>query len=130
MKRRLARKKAIQALFQIDVSGTDTQDAKDFVLDGEDGSDPFFHRLVDETVANLTAIDQTIKKHLEHWRFDRIGKVDRAILRMAVYELRYEEEIPTSVTMNEAVELAKVFGGDESSRFVNGVLSKVLEGEQ
>lgn len=129
MKRRLAREKAIQALFQIDVSNTDIDDAKAFVLDGEE-TDPFFEQLVDHTLLHLNAIDQTIKAHLENWRLDRIGNVDRAILRLAIYEIKYENDIPVNVTMNEAVELAKVFGGDESSRFVNGVLSKILEGEQ
>ena len=123
MKRRLAREKAIQALFQIDVSDAEVNGAMEYVLDGEK-SDPFFKRLVEGTVAHRKTIDETIKNHLEKWGFDRLGNVDRTILRMAVYEILFEEDIPKNVTVNEAIELAKLYGGEESGRFINGVLSK------
>ncbi|RBN42846.1 transcription antitermination factor NusB, partial [Priestia megaterium] len=71
-------------------------------------------------------IDERLRNHLEKWTLDRVATVDRVILRIAVYEMKYEEEIPTSVTLNEAIELAKTFGDDQSSKFINGVLSKVL----
>ncbi|PWA13213.1 transcription antitermination factor NusB [Pueribacillus theae] len=129
MKRRQAREKAVQALFQMHLNETDINETMDYVLNDEE-TDPFFERLVEGTIANLDSIDSTIKKHLENWRFDRIANVDRAILRLAVYELKYEEDIPSNVTLNEAVELAKTFGSEESKRFINGVLSKILGGEQ
>lgn len=129
MKRRLAREKAVQALFQMHLNETDINETMDYVLNDEE-TDPFFERLVEGTIANLDSIDNTIKKHLENWSFDRIANVDRAILRLAVYELKYEEDIPSNVTLNEAVELAKTFGSEESKRFINGVLSKILGGEQ
>ncbi|MFA8438836.1 transcription antitermination factor NusB [Pueribacillus sp. YX66] len=129
MNRRTAREKTIQVLFQYDVSNIDVQEAKEYVLD--DGrTDPFFERLVSGTMTQLNKIDELIKKHLEKWSFERIANVDRAILRLAVYELLYEEEIPVSVTVNEAVELAKTFGGEDSNRFINGVLSKIMEEEK
>lgn len=129
MKRRQAREKAVQALFQMHLNETDINETMDYVLNDEE-TDPFFERLVEGTIANLDSIDNTIKKHLENWSFDRIANVDRAILRLAVYELKYEEDIPSNVTLNEAVELAKTFGSEESKRFINGVLSKILGGEQ
>lgn len=126
MNRRTAREKTIQVLFQNDVSDIDVQEAKEYVLHDEQ-TDPFFERLVNGTMSHLEEIDATIKKHLEKWSFERIANVDRAILRLAVYELKYEKDIPKSVTINEAIELAKTFGGEDSNRFINGVLSKVTE---
>jgi N utilization substance protein B len=77
-------------------------------------------------VEHQQEIDELLRNHLEKWTLDRVATVDRVILRIAVYEMKYEEEIPTSVTLNEAIELAKTFGDDQSSKFINGVLSKVL----
>lgn len=69
-------------------------------------------------------IDEMLEKEAEGWKISRMGKVDLTILRLAVYEIKYDEDIPTSVAINEAVELAKKFGQEESSKFVNGVLAK------
>ncbi len=129
MKRRTAREKAIQALFQIDLSDIDAEDAMHYALSGAK-SDSFFERLVNGTIEHLDSIDDIIKMHLENWSFERIANVDRAILRLAVYELKHEEDIPTSVVINEAVELGKTFGSEDSNRFINGVLSKITEGER
>lgn len=72
----------------------------------------------------LTELDGFINEQATGWKTDRMGKVDLAIIRLAVYEIKYDESVPTSVAINEAVELAKKFGQDESSSFVNGVLAK------
>lgn len=72
----------------------------------------------------LAEIDEMINATATGWKTDRMGKVDLAIIRLAVYEIKYDETVPTSVAINEAVELAKKFGQDESSSFVNGVLAK------
>ncbi len=74
--------------------------------------------------AKLSEIDTLINEQTTGWKTDRMGKVDLAIIRLAVYEIKYDESVPTSVAINEAVELAKKFGQDESSSFVNGVLAK------
>lgn len=66
-----------------------------------------------------------ISKHLVNWKLDRIANVDRAILRLAAYEMAYAEDIPVNVSMNEAIELAKRFGDDKATKFVNGVLSNI-----
>lgn len=70
-------------------------------------------------------LDDMISQHLVNWKLDRIANVDRAILRLSVYEMVYQEDIPVSVSMNEAIELAKLFGDDKASKFVNGVLSNI-----
>ncbi len=79
----------------------------------------------DRVIANMEAIDETIEAASSGWKLSRIGKVDLAILRLAVYEVEYDEDIPTGVAINEAVELAKKFGEDQSASFINGILAKV-----
>lgn len=80
----------------------------------------------DGILSHLKEIDAEINDKSVGWKTSRMGKVDLAILRLAVYEIRYEEEIPEKVSINEAVELAKKYGTDESSSFVNGVLAKFV----
>ncbi len=126
MKRRHAREKAIQVLFQIDVTDTDPQEALEHVLSEGEG-DEFLSELVFGTLENLDRLDEVIKENLVNWSFSRIGNVDRSVLRMASYEMVIRDDIPVNVSLNEAVELAKLFGGEESGRFVNGVLSKIMQ---
>ncbi|MCF6137851.1 transcription antitermination factor NusB [Pseudalkalibacillus berkeleyi] len=125
MKRRIAREKALQSLFQIDVSQLERDEAIGHVLEEGEERDSFLIQLVEGTIEHLEDIDSIIREHLENWSFDRIGNIDRSVLRIAVYEMKYLEEIPINVTFNEAIDLAKIFGGDESGRFVNAVLSKI-----
>jgi len=124
MKRRTAREKALQALFQIDLADIPPNEAIEYVLDGEE-VDSFLSSLVNGTVEHIEEIDEMIKPHLVKWKLERLANVDRTILRMATYEMKYEGDIPTNATLNEAVELAKTFGDENSGRFVNGVLSSV-----
>ena len=77
------------------------------------------------TIQNLGDIDRQIKTQLEHWDFSRLNKIDQAILRMSVYSLLYQKDIPPSVTIDEAVDISKEFGTDESYRFINGVLDGI-----
>jgi N utilization substance protein B len=76
--------------------------------------------------AHLDEIDETLNEKVDKWKTTRMPKVDLAILRLAVYEIKFEEDIPEGVSINEAVELAKLYGSDKSSSFVNGALSKVI----
>ncbi len=78
-------------------------------------------------VENLTRIDALLNEKTTGWTTDRMGKVDLTILRLAVYEIRMDENVPTGVAINEAVELAKKYGQDESSSFINGVLAKFAQ---
>jgi transcription antitermination protein NusB len=127
MKRRLARIKAVQSLFQVDMSGTDKEEAISNVLEDNEQKDVFLDKLVSGTLEHLEEIDQIFKGNLQNWKIDRVGNVDRAVIRMAIYEMKYLEDIPVNVSLNEAVDVAKSFGGEESGRFVNGVLSKIAE---
>ncbi|AZB43530.1 transcription antitermination factor NusB [Bacillus sp. FJAT-42376] len=124
MNRRAAREKALQALFQIDVSQIDPADALQHAFD-EDEINSFTRELVTGTISHIEEIDALIKPHLVNWKLDRLANVDRGILRLAAYEMKYEDGIPASVSIDEAIELAKAFGDDQSSRFVNGVLSNI-----
>lgn len=124
MKRRTAREKALQALFQVNVSKTDPKEAIVHALD-EQKSDQFMEALVFGTIEHQKELDELITPHLVNWTIDRLANIDKTILRMAVYELKYEQDIPANVTLDEAVELAKAFGDEQSSKFINGVLSKI-----
>ncbi|MED4204345.1 transcription antitermination factor NusB [Neobacillus mesonae] len=127
MKRRTAREKALQALFQIDVSNSEPSSAIEHVLDGEAG-DEYLTGLVSGVVENKAKIDGLIIENLEKWSIDRLATVDRNLLRIAVYELMFlQEEVPKNVILDEAIEIAKIYGDDQSSKFINAVLSKVKQ---
>lgn len=130
MKRRTAREKALQALFQIDISDIDKETAIEHVLEGEK-YDPYLTKLVDGVLNNQVSIDETIKQYLENWTLERIANVDRNILRLATYEMIYgqADDVPVNVAIDEAVEIAKLYGDDQSGRFVNGLLSKIKENQ-
>lgn len=125
MNRRQARMKAVQALFQIDLSQTPVEEAIRYVA-REESDHPLLNELVSGTIQYLPEIDRRLNTVLKQWTMDRIGKVDRNILRMAVYELDKMDDIPVNVTLNEAVEQGKMFGGEESGKFVNGVLQEYV----
>jgi N utilization substance protein B len=82
------------------------------------------------TIENLAEIDKQIKTQLEHWDFSRLNKVDQAILRIGVYSLLYQKDIPASVTIDEAVDISKQYGTDESYRFINGVLDGIRKNQE
>lgn len=86
----------------------------------------YVQRRVEDVIAKIPEIDAVIDSKAEKWKTDRINYVDLTILRLAYYEIKYDDDIPMAVAINEAVELAKIYGGDESSSFVNGVLAKLL----
>ena len=124
MKRRTAREKALQALFQIDLSDTDAQEAINHVLE-EKKRDEYLEFLVNGTVENLGEIDGIIMNNLENWTIDRLNNIDRNILRIATFEMLKSTDVPVNVVIDEAIEIAKAFGDDQSSKFVNAVLSKI-----
>ncbi|SEM88625.1 NusB antitermination factor [Mesobacillus persicus] len=127
MKRRTAREKALQALFQIDISKVEANEAIQHVLEDQP-NDQYLTNLVEGVVQHQEEIDGMIKEQLEKWTIERLAHVDRSILRLAVFELMYcKEEVPANVALDEAIEIAKIYGDDQSSKFVNGVLSKVKQ---
>ena len=128
MKRRQAREKAVQLLFQMDMAQVDLDYALNHQVELEDksanqGEGEFFRQIVKGTVENLEEIDALISHHLRGWTLARLAGVDRAILRLAAFEIQFRKDIPLGVSLNEAVELAKIYGTDDSPKFINGVLS-------
>jgi len=126
MKRHEARQKALQVLFQLDNIELTVEEAIGHVL-GEEESDSFFEGLVNGTMEKKEEIDAVLAEKLENWSLSRLPKIERTVLRLALYELLYMEETPNRVVLNEAIELCKTFGDEKSSKFVNGVLSKFTE---
>ncbi len=132
--RHLARSIAMQSLFEWDFNGKDPQQLA-LVVDrnkkefgpGLDEEYEFIDRLVQGVVENLEKIDVIIEKAAPAWPIAQITAVDRAVLRLGLYELLFgaREEVPPKVAINEAIELAKAFGGESSGKFVNGVLGTV-----
>ncbi len=126
MKRHEAREKALQALFQVDVGHIPPEEALQNVTGGKE-VDPFLRHLVIGVTEHQEEIDALLRANLEKWTLERVANVDRAILRMATYEMKYVDDVPVKVSLDEAVELAKKFGDTKSGSFVNGVLSKVKD---
>ncbi len=129
LERSRARRQALQMLYQRDITGESVgRILGQKMYSCEDGEpDDFCRELVAGVETYLPQIDETIGEVSENWSVSRMPLVDRNILRLATYEIAYDVEVPTSVAINEAVELAKVYGGEDSSKFVNGVLGKIAE---
>ena len=87
----------------------------------------FAQPLIDGMIAHLPEIDERIRRYCENYDLRRISAVDRSVLRLAIYEMLYRDDIPPVVSINEAIELAKMFGGGDSGRFVNGILDRVKD---
>ncbi|MFA6507154.1 MAG: transcription antitermination factor NusB [Treponemataceae bacterium] len=85
----------------------------------------FARYLISGTIESIDAVDALIKKHLKNWDFSRLNRVDLAVLRMSVFALLHQEEVPASIVIDEAVDISKEFGTDDSYRFVNGVLDAI-----
>ncbi len=126
--RRSARVLALQALYQIDIGNKKIGDvlALDW-LDKEYDKDTlaFARKLIRGYVKNKKLIDNAIRKQLEHWDLERLSYIDRAILRFSTFSLFFQDDVPDTVIINEAIDLAKLFGTDDSYRFVNGVLDGI-----
>ena len=124
-----ARECALQALYQLDLSGGDAREALRGVLAHFEEADSSTERFADELVRGVQSeraqIDELIQTSSTHWKLDRMARVDRNILRLAVYEMLRRADVPVRVTLNEAVELGKKYGSEESSAFVNGVLDRI-----
>ncbi len=131
--RHLARTLAMQALFNWDFNGKKENIFEDivsgifsnFAPDFDDQG--FVKNLISGVVKNIDAIDKYIIKYATEWPLEQITMVDRNILRIGVYELVFDENIPAKVAINEAIEIAKTFGGASSGKFVNGVLGAIYK---
>lgn len=129
MTRRAAREEAFKIIFQIDLGKNPWKEVLSRNLRDSELSEEgkiFLKQLVEGTMTHLTEIDAEIIKYAQDWKIDRMLSTDRNILRMALYELKYLDEIPVGATVNEAVELAKIYGDDDSARFINGILGNII----
>jgi len=127
--RHTARLLALQLLYQREVTGESISTILETGSYSTENGEPdeFCRALAQGVEAHVEELDSTIGEISEHWTVSRMPMVDRNILRMATFELLHSPDVPASVAINEAVELAKVYGGDDSSKFVNGVLGRVAE---
>jgi transcription antitermination protein NusB len=135
--RRIGRERALQALYQLEMGALEPAAALEvaWASEPEEGTEEtrtearaFADDLVGGVREHQEEIDRLLEEHSHNWRLDRMARVDRNVLRLAVYELRYREDIPKKVTLNEAVELGKRFGTEESSAFINGILDRIAQG--
>ncbi|MGI6093295.1 MAG: transcription antitermination factor NusB [Veillonellaceae bacterium] len=132
MSRRKAREVALQVLFQLDFNTSSKEEALEAVvletgrLSGN--AQKYAIALIEGTQSNRAMIDEIISSVSSDWKLGRMASVDRNIVRIAIYEMKLaDERIPPNVVINEAVELAKKFGSDESGRFVNGILGTLVK---
>jgi N utilization substance protein B len=131
--RHLARTIAMQSLFLWDFNGQKSSDIEDIIQGNFSNFAPNFndHGFVENVIKgvleHLKEIDKFIIKYATEWPLDQITTVDRNILRIGVYELVFDRDIPAKVAINEAIEIAKAFGGESSGKFVNGVLGAIFK---
>ena len=126
--RRKARAMALQALYEIDSVGHDIAETLTHLLDNVNLPEEnvvFVHELVNGVIQNREEIDRNIKNFAPAWPVKQIPLIDRNILRLAIFEILLDNKVPVKVVINEAVELSKAFGSDNSARFVNGVLGSI-----
>lgn len=132
MSRKIAREISFKVIFSSDFQSEDEKieelikglenDSKEITKEDEE----YIKDIVKGIVSKKEELDEKIKKYLKGWTMDRISKTDLAILRVAIYEILYREDIPYKVSINEAVELAKLFSDEQSPAFVNGVLAGIV----
>jgi len=131
--RHLARTIAMQTLYEWDFNKADEKKALDYLKSSklefapEFDDQGFMKELIHQVVTNQPQIDEQITKYAPEWPLEQITMVDRNILRVGVYELVISKEVPSKVAINEAIELAKTFGGQASGKFVNGVLGAIYK---
>ncbi len=139
MRRRLARELVVQILYYLELNEVPSYNAADYVIDeireNDEGKMLLENDVIDAnhimslvagTRQNASQFDRIFSDYLKKWSLERLSKVDMQILRLALYELLFAGDVPQGAVINEAVELAKRFGTEESGKFVNGVLGKVL----
>ena len=136
MARRKGRILAFQALYSWDLGNVDIDNVLDFAwVEKEtlermgDESLSFTRLLVSGTIEHIEEIDSVIKSHLTNWDFDRLNKVDLAILRISVYPLLFQKDIHSSIIIDEAIDISKEFGSDDSFKFINAILDAIKKSQ-
>ena len=129
--RHRARELALKVLFQLEHSSEDDVQESLAYHAADDRATPdvvaFARELVEGVTGSRAELDDIIQSASTNWKLDQMGRVDRVVLRMAVYEIAVSRKVPVRAAINESIELAKTFSGEESGRFVNGILGKVAE---
>ncbi|MFQ8698425.1 MAG: transcription antitermination factor NusB [Peptoniphilus harei] len=128
MSRKRARIGAMQALFAMDINNDFSIDKLEVFMENNNfqGDEvDYINRVVPDILDKLEVVDETIEKNLKGWTMARLAKVDRQILRVAVYEFLYKDDIPEEVSINEAVEIARLYSSDEAPKFINGILGTI-----
>lgn len=126
--RRETRRIAIDILYQADITGDDPALAMESWVEAGREVPPYARELVDGVAEHRPAIDLLLEEHTQAWTVARMAALDRTILRVAVEEVRYRDDVPDSVAISEAVEAASELSSDESKSFVNGILGKIARG--
>ena len=126
--RRIIRIKVLQVLYAHEIARDPIEKVKKDLLTGLNDADKynFASDLIDAVLKNKRSLDQTIKGKIHNWEFERIGLLDKIIIQIGISELIYFPEIPPKVTINEAIEIAKMYCTEKSGQFVNGILDSVL----
>jgi len=127
-KRHQARELALKVLFQLEASDDDPEEVLNYhAAEGAATADvtAFAGQLVRGVLANRDRLDAILSEASDNWKVEQMAKVDRIVLRIAVYEITIDRRVPTKAAINESIELAKTFSGDEAGRFVNGILGRV-----
>ncbi|WP_281886673.1 transcription antitermination factor NusB [Paenibacillus sp. YYML68] len=140
MRKRLARELALQSLYQMEMNDSTLVAAIEHVIEEARGEDEGqltrakdqisfdeVRELVNGTKQHKSQIDDLLVDYLKGWQMDRLSRVDREILRLATYEMIFRDDVPPKVVVNEAIEMSKNFGTEESGKFVNGVLGKMIK---
>ncbi|MEG0918507.1 MAG: transcription antitermination factor NusB [Anaerovoracaceae bacterium] len=128
MTRSEAREVLMQAVFQMDAQNDQSEELVELLIKDKKSDDKqidYIRSSFREIKFNLEEIDKTINRNSRSWNTERMAKTDLAILRVAIYEMEYNETVPVPVTINEAVNMAKKFGGPDSQKFINGILGSV-----
>ena len=131
--RRDGRETAVQFLFSKDIkNGSGSEDLENFFLlsTAKKGAKNFALELVNGTIEKIDEIDEIIQSNVDNFEINRLSTIDRNVLRLAIYEMYYRDDVPAAVCINEAIEISKRLGTEESGSFVNGVLDKVKENIQ
>ena len=132
MGRRKSRETAMKLAFEMSINKINSEEIienfkENSSTDVNEIDMEYVERCIKGIEVNLDTIDEKIKKYLINWKIERLSKIDLAILRVCTYEIFYENEIPDKVSVNEAVELAKIYSDEKSSSFINGVVDKIIK---
>ena len=129
MTRRALREQVFKMLFRVEFHDAEEMKEQAVLFDEEESCSEkdkeYITKKFENIVEKITEIDAAVNEVAKGWKTTRMGKVDLTIIRLAVYEMKYEEDIPVKVAINEAVELAKQYGTDDSPAFINGILAKL-----